>query len=246
MSYVSVNNSFHNPRIDRAQTNAVQFLLYIFFFPETLYLRARPHHKSAFQQEYLTFGRIDPEPLHFYDFYQPILLAGQASIVIPAVSYSIVFAFAGVLNTVEIPQLFAPTFGFNPQEIGLQFIGLIVGYVKRFFYPHALNLCNVMVPINPSTGVSSVLGELLGGPISDLTMNRRARSLGHRPAPEYRLWCSYIGFLTAIVGQVVFFIQLNDIRKHYNVTPIIGVGIASFGNQVVTTVLVTCKYHLVI
>lgn len=95
----------------------------------------------------------------------------------------------------------------------------------------------------PFRHISSVLGELLGGPISDLTMNRRARALGHRPAPEYRLWSSYLGFLTAIIGQIVFLIQLNNIGKHYNVTPTLGVGIAAFGNQVVTTVLVTCKCY---
>ena len=60
-------------------------------------------------------------------FYQPILLAGKASVVIPAVSYAIIFGFASVLNTVEIPQLFAMTFTFNPQQIGLQFIAVIVG-----------------------------------------------------------------------------------------------------------------------
>ena len=62
--------------------------------------------------------------------------------------------------------------------------------------------------------IRSVPGKLVDGLISDLTMNRRARSLGHLLAPEYHLWSFYRGFMTTIVGQIVVFIQLSYIRKH--------------------------------
>ncbi|KAL3425912.1 major facilitator superfamily transporter [Phlyctema vagabunda] len=199
-----------------AITNGVQFILYFFFSPETLYVRNRPvsaTSKSAFRRQYLNFGKIGPFPLTIRDFFTPIKMFAYPNILLPTVAYSIVFGFASVLITVEIPQLFVEEFGFNPQQIGLQFIGLIIG---------------------------SVLGEQLGGRGSDWWMSRKAASLGRsrHPDPEHRLWLSYFGFLTVIIGLVVFCVQLDNIRS-YNVTPIVGIAIAGFGNQVITTVLVT-------
>jgi hypothetical protein len=73
-------------------------------------------------------------------------------------------------------------------------------------------------------------------------MNQRSKKIGRTPPPEYRIWSSYIGFLCAIIGFIIFGVQLqNTPRLHWNVTPLIGVGIAAFGNQVITTSLVTCK-----
>ena len=88
------------------QVNVVQFVLYIPFGPETRYVRSThqkdatatpPAPKSTTRQGYFNFTRIDPEPLRFYDFYQPILLASKASIFIPAISYAIIFNFSSVL-----------------------------------------------------------------------------------------------------------------------------------------------------
>jgi hypothetical protein len=84
------------------------------------------------------------------------------------------------------------------------------------------------------------LGEQLGGSLSDSWMNLRTRRSGHRPAPEYRLWLSYVGFVLTIVGVTVFLVQAqNSPAGRWNITPIVGVAIAAFGNQVVTTVLIT-------
>lgn len=116
--------------------------------------------------------------------------------------------------TVEIPQIFLPKFEFNPQQIGLQFLGIIVG---------------------------SVLGEQMAGPLSDVWMDRAARHNGSiRPPPEFRLWLSWLGFLLTIVGLIVFGVRTQQaVPMHWNVTPIVGLAIASVGNQIVTTVLVT-------
>ena len=74
-------------------------------------------------------------------------------------------------------------------------------------------------------------------------MTRQTKKLGRRPEPEYRLWLSYLGFLTTMVGLIVFGVQLqNATPMQWNVTPILGAGISAFGNQVVTTVLVTCMF----
>lgn len=196
-------------------TNGVQFILYFFFSPETLYIRNRVEApsstKSEFQRKYLNFGKIGPNPITLQDFTTPLTLFAYPSIVIPTVAYSIVFNFASVLATVEIPQIFTPKFGFNAQQIGLQFIGIIIG---------------------------SVLGEQLGGRGSDLWMGRLKRPGARLASPEYRLWMSYAGFATAICGLVVFLVQVDRIHS-YNVSPIVGLAISAFGNQIITTVLVT-------
>ncbi|KAK5132088.1 hypothetical protein LTR08_000338 [Meristemomyces frigidus] len=199
-----------------AMINGLQFIAYIFLGPETRYIRQGVKHTgSAFKQEYLTFKRIDPVSLNPWEFLYPLSLFRYASIWIPTVSYAVVFGFTSVLLTVEIPQLFVPKFGFNAQQIGLQFLGMIIG---------------------------SIIGEQLAGRGSDIWINRQARKMGEgrRPAPEFRLWLSYAGFLFGMVGLIVFGVKFEQAPKgQWNVTPIIGIAIAAVGNQIVTTVLVT-------
>lgn len=88
----------------------------------------------SFAREYLTFKRIDPEPFSFREFYQPLMLAKYASILIPTICYSNSFNFTSVYITVEIPQLFGEKFQFNAQQTGLQYIAMIVGFV--YFLVH--------------------------------------------------------------------------------------------------------------
>jgi len=134
-------------------------------------------------------------------------------VVIPAVAYAMIFLFGSVLLTVEIPQLFGEKFHFNAQQLGLQFLGIIIG---------------------------SVIGEQIGGILSDFWMNRRARQLNAPPPPEYRLWLSYPGYLLTICGVVVFLVRIDQAPDlHWNVTPIVGAAIGGAGNQIVTTVLIT-------
>lgn len=167
----------------------------------------------------MSFRRIDPTPLTAYEFVQPLKYFGRPSVFIPALAYAVVFLLASVLITVEIPQLFAMKFGFNPQQLSLQFIAIIVG---------------------------SVIGEQLGGVLSDFWMNRRAKQIHGRPAPEYRLWLSYSGFVLTIIGLVVFLVRTEQATT-WNVTPLIGAGIAAAGNQIITTVMITyavdCHHH---
>jgi hypothetical protein len=93
--------------------------------------------------------------------------------------------------------------------------------------------------------IGSIIGEQLSGPLSDIWMRRAAARLlrthrGANPAPESRLWLSYSGFLLAIIGLIVFGVQTAHAPLgHWNVTPIVGIGIAAAGNQIITTVLVT-------
>lgn len=168
---------------------------------------------SAFKREYLSFRRIDPTPLKWTEFVRPLGLFTNIPVLLAAVGYSMVFLFASVMNSVEVPQLLQSKFELNAQQLGLQFLGLIIG---------------------------SLLGEQLGGFMSDMWMNARARKIGHKPAPEFPLWLSYIGFLLAIAGMVVFLVCTERAAPgKWTVKPIVGTGITAFGNQVVTTVLTT-------
>lgn len=207
-----------------AITNGVQFVLYFFFSPETLFSRGNgvaPTQMATFKQKYLDFGVKGDKIITVEDFINPFKLFFYPCIVIPTVAYSTVFNFASVFATVEIPQIFTPKFHFNSQQIGLQFIGIIIG---------------------------SLIGELLGGRGSDLWMRRRHKNHAANDArsPEFRLWLSYIGFATAICGLVVFTVQVDKLAS-YNITPIVGLAIAAFGNQVISTVSVTyavdCHYE---
>jgi len=199
--------------------NGVQLILYTFLGPETRFIRHNSPENpisgsKAFRESYLKFRRIDPTPLTFIEFISPLRFVKYPCVMIPAVAYAMVFVFAAVMVTVEVPQLFGEKFHFNAQQIGLQFIGLIIG---------------------------SILGEQIGGHTSDLWMWwRTAKMKPHKPAPEFRLWLSYIGILLAICGTVVFLVRIQQAPPgHWNVTPLIGSGIAAAGNQIVTTVLIT-------
>ncbi|KAL4944531.1 hypothetical protein BDV06DRAFT_220155 [Aspergillus oleicola] len=188
--------------------NGVQFIFYLFFGAETLYISSNADKPaSSFCSQYLAFRRMDLKPLKFSEFYHPLTLAIRPTVAIPAFAYAMVFLFGSVLITVEVPQLLQEKFDLNAEQLGLQFLGVIIG-----------------------------------GSMSDIWMNRRARKLqaGTRPAPEYRLWLSYPGVLLTIVGVIVFLVCTQQADEGYwQVSPIIGTGIAAFGNQLVTTVLVT-------
>jgi MFS family permease len=205
--------------------NAVQFIAYLFLSPETRYIRAEEpvaaqmnNSTSSFKKSYLTFKRIDPTPFKAIEFIEPLFMARHMSMLLPSVAYSIVFGFTSVFLTVEIPQIFLPKFHFNAQQIGLQFLGMIIG---------------------------SVIGEQLAGPLSDLWMRQaKARHLKRNQSsfvkPEHRLWLSYFGYLLAMVGLIVFGVRTAQAKEnHWNVTPIIGIAIAAVGNQVVTTIVTT-------
>lgn len=168
---------------------------------------------SDFQTQYFNFRRIDKTPIIWYDFVEPLSYVAHPCVLFPAVAYAMEFLFTSIMITVEIPQLFPELFNFNSQQNGLQLIAVIIG---------------------------TIIGEQLGGRLSDVWMSMRRKKLnGRSPEPEFRLWLSYFGFALCITGVVVFLVQLYYAGHNWNVTPLIGAGICSAGNQIVTTVLVT-------
>ena len=192
----------------------MQLILYTCLGPESRYIRQGVQHTgSSFKQEFLTFRRIDPTPLNALDFIQPLMFFRYANVLIPAFAYAMVFLFTSILPTVEVPQLFGEKFHFNTQQLGLQFLAILLG---------------------------SIIGEQIGGLMSDRWMNYRRKKIATSPDPEWRLWLSYLGFILSIVGVIVFLVQLEKAKPlHWNITPLVGMTIGATGNQIVTTVMVT-------
>ena len=114
-----------------------------------------------FKDFYLTFRRINPTPIAAFDFISLLRMDKNPCVMTSVVSYAVRFLFFSVIVTVEIPQLFGETFHFNLQQLGLQFLGIIVG---------------------------STIGEQIGGHTSDLRMRRGTKkAMDGRQAPEFRL-----------------------------------------------------------
>jgi hypothetical protein len=87
----------------------------------------------------------------------------------------------------------------------------------------------------------------MGGPLSDYFRNRHIASNRRAgkppPVPEDRLWVAQLGFPLEIAGIVIFFVRMSEAKPlHWNITPVIGSGIAAFGIQIITTVLITCMF----
>ncbi|KAF9892081.1 hypothetical protein FE257_002487 [Aspergillus nanangensis] len=197
-----------------AITNACQLILYIPFGPETRYIgEDKTEGGSSFRREYVSLRRIDPTPLRLVEFVRPLALFANVPVILSSVAYGMVFVFGNVMASVEVPQLLQSKFELDTQQLGLQFLGLIIG---------------------------TLLGEQLGGLVSDHWMNTRARRIQRKPDPEYRLWLSYVGYLLTIAGMVVFLVCTEKAPAgKWSVAPIVGTGIAASGNQVITTVLTT-------
>ena len=198
----------------RKQVNGVQLILYLFGAPETLRSGEENEYRgSAWKTEYLSLRRIDRTPFSLYEFVQPFIMVVRPTVFIPTAAYAMCFLFCSILTSVEMPQILQEKFDLNAQQLGLQFLGLIIG---------------------------TLLGEQLGGISSDVWMNRRERAIGRKPEPEFRLWLSYIGFVLGIVGIIIYLVCAQNAKiGHWTVSPVIGTAFAAFGNQVITTVLVT-------
>ncbi|KAF9894709.1 hypothetical protein FE257_006599 [Aspergillus nanangensis] len=147
-----------------------------------------------------------------WDFIQPFELATRPCVLLPATVHSMIFLLANIFVGFEIPQLFAERFHLDEQQIGLQFLSLLVG---------------------------AVIGEPFGGWMSDRWMWLRRQKTRQPVAPEYRLWFSYPGLVLSVVGLVVFIVQTYHASSQWNISPVVGAGVAAVGVQIVTTVNIT-------
>ncbi|KAK1138869.1 hypothetical protein N8T08_001740, partial [Aspergillus melleus] len=195
--------------------NLVQFIAYLVLGVETMYLPecgsslgAGNAQKSVFNR--LIPRRLDSRPLRAREFIEPVFICRYYVDLIPAVAHFIVFCYGNIALIVEMPIAFGEKFDFDAQQIGLQFIAIII---------------------------RCLLGEQLSGPLSDLFLRSLSKKRGYT-LPADRLWLSYIGFGTVFAGLLTWGFQL-DKAVPWNVTPCLGAAIASFGNQIITTILIS-------
>ncbi|GKZ27410.1 hypothetical protein AbraIFM66951_004200 [Aspergillus brasiliensis] len=156
--------------------NFVQLIAYIVFGAETL--PSKQPISSRAPQIALgkwAFRRLDPAPFKLVDIIRPLFLAQKLEVLIPRVAYAFTFCYANVAVVVEMPTVFGEKFNLNAQQIGLQFIALIIG---------------------------CILGDQLSGPCSDYLLRFLRRRNG-RSCPADRLWLSYVGYGTTIAGLLI-------------------------------------------
>lgn len=189
--------------------NFVQFLGYLFLGRETIYDKTV---FAASLNKLYSFKPRTSKPFSVMSIFRPLRKLLLPRVAVAALAYSITFTYANVACGVELTGLFHEKFHLDAQQIGLQFISMIIG---------------------------CILGEQFGGWISDRWMqNMRVKRM--RKLVEDRLWISYIGFVTSIVGLIIYGVLLGNINDgKWRIGPLVGLALASFGLQVVTTVLVT-------
>ena len=75
----------------------------------------------------MSFGCIDPRSLSWNEFIYRFVMIRHAMVTLPAAAYAVVFAFVSVFNATISRQICIPKFGFGPQQIVLQVLGLMIG-----------------------------------------------------------------------------------------------------------------------
>ncbi|KAJ5998157.1 hypothetical protein N7522_009817 [Penicillium canescens] len=190
--------------------NLCQFLFYLAFGDETIYNPENELKTTGFWSKMVP-RKINSRSIKLQDIIEPFSLARYPRISIAACAHAITFCYANIALIVEMPIAFGEKFHFDAQQIGLQFIAIIIG---------------------------CVLGEQVSGPMCDWLLGRVRRNRGSS-CPADRLWLSYIAFGTIFAGLLTWGFQLQHATT-WNVTPCIGAAIASL-TTILTTFAVESK-----
>ncbi|KAJ5259609.1 hypothetical protein N7478_012590 [Penicillium angulare] len=190
-----------------AIVNFVQFIFYLALGDETIYHEENETEDSSFWAK-MKFRKRGTKTISYADIVAPFSLVKCPRVLVAAFALAITFCYGNIALIVEMPIAFGKRFNFNAQQIGLQFIAIVIG---------------------------CVLGEQVSGPGSDWFL-RRVRQIKGYYHPADRLWFTYIAFSTVISGLLTWGYQLQH-ATNWNITPCIGAAIASFGCQSLTALL---------
>ncbi|EIW84531.1 MFS general substrate transporter [Coniophora puteana RWD-64-598 SS2] len=234
--YMIQNKGWRTPLYLLAAVYLFLFFAHFFLVPETFFPDrtepGAPYDEKEVSRRggwhwLLDFRRYSQRPYHISEFCHFLVMFGRPVVLLATAAHTLVFTYTAVLMPVFIPQLFGVKFHLTPGTTGLQFIGLLIG---------------------------ALLGEFIAGPGSDAFVNWRARrrrtatgavvnekqELRTAIWPEDRLVLATPGFLLAIVGLIIWGVQLQNAQiGHWNVTPLVGGAIAMFGAQFANTMCVT-------
>lgn len=189
------------------------WLVNLFCLPETLYLRSQM--PTQFTQptkqswmRLLTFrGVRRTRKLHLVDFTHVFSMLRYPSVLLPVLYYGLSFGFGSVIFAITGAAAFGSTYHFDTVGVGLS-IGL-------------------------STFIGTLIGELFAGPVSDRLLYLYQKKHAGDPVPESRLQAMWPGFFLLPVGLIVEGVCLQ--YKTHWAGPVMGIGIASFGLQIVST-----------
>lgn len=191
--------------------------------PETLYVRSEHalmanNPNSTARGRYLRSLRLYSNHPHLHlkpkHFILPALkMARYPSVLFPALYYAAQYGFASILPAVTVATIFSARFGFDTLQIGLGYgLALIIG---------------------------ASLGELASGMVVDAIVKRERRRLnGIDPPPEARLKAIWTGALLVPSGLLIYGFCIQYSGAHW-MGALMGMGIACFGLQVLTTVCYT-------
>jgi multidrug resistance protein len=212
--YLALNAGYRWCYYLPAVVNAATFLLMIVALPETLFSRKEEilaqHQERTYWQMLFSFrqNRLRDRRLHIRDFVRPFEMLKYPSVTLTVLYYCVTFCYSSILPAVTVAILFTRTYHFNTGIIGLMLgLPLLVG---------------------------SALGEVLSGPFSDWVMYRYATKHNGERKPEARLPASFASVILCPAGIIIYGVCLQ--QKTHWIGPVMGMGIASFGLQLATTV----------
>ncbi|KIK56938.1 hypothetical protein GYMLUDRAFT_173749, partial [Collybiopsis luxurians FD-317 M1] len=206
--------------------NGVALLFIFFFLPETLYIRDQTPSEvtkgpRTALERYLwrtKLGRSFPgRQLKLSDFVWPyVKMVRYPSVLFPAIYYSaqvVTFlAILRILTAVTVFQIFSEEFGWNTLLIGLAYGGALL--------------------------IGSFLGETAGGWVVDRVMTRARQRAGNESAPsEVRLQAIWTGEILVPAGLLIYGFSIQFQAPW--IVPLVGLAIACFGVQCLTTVMYT-------
>ena len=219
-----------------AIVDAVMFVVAFFCLPETLYIRKgntvhngqhggmgtasiaaeAPTQPKMTWKTYLARLKLyshHPElKLRANQFVIPSLkMVRYPSVIFPALYYSTMYGFASILPAVTVASIFEEFFHWDTLVIGLTYGGALT--------------------------IGGSLGELAAGWVVDLIVRRERARLGRDPEPEVRLKVIWLGEFLVPAGLLIygFTLQYHTVW----IAPILGMGIAAFGLQIITCVTYT-------
>ncbi|EMC98470.1 hypothetical protein BAUCODRAFT_32515 [Baudoinia panamericana UAMH 10762] len=189
------------------------WVVMLFCLPETLYHRDNKTGESHMQGDrtwfqLLTFrGVTAHRKLKLSDFGHVFVMLRYPSVLLPTIYYSISFGLGSVLFAVTGAAAFGSIYKFNTAQIGMA-IGL-------------------------STFIGTLIGELLAGPVSDRILYIQTKRSNGAFRPEARLQAIWPGFFLCPAGVIIEGVCLQ--YKTHWAGPVIGIGIAAFGLQIIST-----------
>jgi MFS family permease len=204
--------------------DGVVLIIIFFCMPETLFVRHnKPRIDSTTRRGYISkatymkglrlWSHYPELTLRANQFVLPsIKMAKYPSVIFPAIYYATQYGFGSILPAVTVTVIFTDFFKWNTLDIGLGYgLALTIG---------------------------GSLGELAAGWVVDYIVKRERRRLGGRdPEPEARLKAIWTGEILVPAGLLIygFCLQYHTVW----IAPLLGMGIAAFGVQVITTTIYT-------